>query len=72
MVDHFLVRFAEAYLNEVRDFVRNVLTASPPGITGEDARNALAIALAAARSRRDSRAVLVADEIRAETVHSAS
>jgi predicted dehydrogenase len=72
VVDHFLVRFAEAYLNEVRDFVQSVLTASPPRITGEDARNALAIALAAARSRRDSRAVLVADEIRAETVHSAS
>jgi predicted dehydrogenase len=71
-VDHFLVRFAEAYLNEVRDFVQSVLTGSAPRTTGEDARNALAIALAAARSCRDSRAVLVADEIRAENVHSAS
>ena len=72
VVDHFLVRFAEAYLNELRDFVRSVLTASPPRVTGEDARNALAIALAAARSCRDSRTVLVAEETRAETMHSAS
>jgi inositol 2-dehydrogenase len=72
VVDHFLVRFAEAYLNELRDFVRSVLTGSPPRITGEDARKALAIALAAARSCRDSRTVLVAEETRAETMHSAS
>jgi scyllo-inositol 2-dehydrogenase (NAD+) len=72
VVDHFLVRFAEAYLNQVRDFVRSVLTASPPRVTGEDARKALAIALAAARSCRDSRSVLVADETRAETMQSGS
>ncbi len=72
VVDHFLVRFAEAYLNELRDFVRSVLTASPARVTGEDARKALAIALAAARSCRDSRSALVADETRAETPHSAS
>lgn len=72
VVDHFLVRFAEAYLNELRDFVRSVLTASPPRVTGEDARKALAIALSAARSCRDSRSVLVADETRTEIIHSAS
>lgn len=72
VVDHFLVRFAEAYLNELRDFVRSVLTASPPRVTGEDARKALAIALAAARSCRHSRTALVADETRAESTHSAS
>lgn len=72
VVDHFLVRFADAYLNELRDFVRSVLTASPPAVTGEEARKALAIALAAARSCRDFRAVLVAEETRAETMRSAS
>jgi scyllo-inositol 2-dehydrogenase (NAD+) len=72
VVDHFLVRFADAYLNELRDFVRSVLTASPPRVTGEDAKKAVAIALAAARSCRDSRSVLVADEARVETMHSAS
>jgi inositol 2-dehydrogenase len=72
VVDHFLVRFAEAYLNELHDFVQSVLAASPPRVTGEDARRALAIALAAARSCRDSRSVLVADETRTETINSAS
>jgi inositol 2-dehydrogenase len=72
VVDHFLVRFAEAYLNQLRDFLRSVLNGSAPSVTGEDARQALAIALAAARSQRDSRTVLVAEEARAETVHSAS
>lgn len=72
VVDHFLVRFAEAYLNQLRDFLRSVQGGSAPSVTGEDARQALAIALAAARSQRDSRAVLVAEEAREETVHSAS
>jgi inositol 2-dehydrogenase len=72
VVDHFLVRFAEAYLNELRDFVRSVLTGSQPGVTGKDARRALAIALAAHRSCRDSRSVLVEDESKAETMLSAS
>jgi inositol 2-dehydrogenase len=72
VVDHFLVRFAEAYLNELQDFVRSVLNASPPHVTGDDAREALAIALAAVRSCRDSRSVLVAEETRVETIHSAS
>lgn len=72
VVDHFLVRFAEAYLNQLRDFVRSVLSGSRPSVTGEDARQALAIALAAARSQRDSRTVLVAEETRVEPVHSGS
>jgi len=72
VVDHFLMRFAEAYLNQLRDFLRSVLRGSEPSVTGEDARQALAIALAAARSQRDSRTVLVAEEARADTVHSAS
>ncbi|PYL21597.1 MAG: inositol 2-dehydrogenase, partial [Verrucomicrobia bacterium] len=72
VVSQFLVRFAEAYLNELRDFVRAVLTSSPPGVTGEDARRALAIALAAERSCRDSRSVLLGDEVQAETMHVAT
>jgi scyllo-inositol 2-dehydrogenase (NAD+) len=68
VVSQFLVRFAEAYLNELRDFVRAVLTSSPPRVTGEDARRALAIALAAEKSCRDSRSVLLCDEVQAETM----
>jgi len=72
VVDHFLVRFADAYLNELRDFVQSVQRASPPRVTGEDARRALAVALAADRSCRHSRTVRVAEEIPTETMHSAS
>jgi scyllo-inositol 2-dehydrogenase (NAD+) len=72
VVDHFLVRFAEAYLNQLRDFVRNVLTGSPPRVSAQDARQALAIALAAAKSQRDGRAVLVSEEIQTETIRVAS
>jgi scyllo-inositol 2-dehydrogenase (NAD+) len=72
VVDHFLVRFANAYLNELRDFVRSVLADSSPNVTGEDARRALAIALAAVKSCRDSCNVLVAGETHAETMQSAS
>ena len=71
VVSQFLVRFAEAYLNELRDFVRSILANSPPPVGGEDARRALAIALAAERSCRDSRPVLVSDEAQVEGMHSA-
>jgi scyllo-inositol 2-dehydrogenase (NAD+) len=69
VVSQFLVRFAEAYLNELRDFVRAVLTGSPPSVTGEDARRALAIALAAEKSCRDCRSVLLCDQVQAERMH---
>ena len=64
VVDHFLVRFAQAYLNELRDFVKSVLYASPLRVTGDDARKALAISLAADKSCRDSCTVRLADQSR--------
>ncbi len=57
VVDHWLVRFAEAYVNEMRDFVRRVLAGLPPSITIHDGRQAVAVALAAERSARESRLV---------------
>jgi len=72
VVDHFLVRFAQAYLNELRDFVHSVLSDSPPKVTGDDARRALAIALAADRSCRDSCAVQVTNQSRGEPVRPVS
>ena len=72
VVDHFLVRFAQAYLDELRDFVRSVLFSSPPKVTAEDARRALAIALAADKSCRDRCAVRVGDDSRAESARSFS
>ncbi len=54
VVDHWLVRFAAAYLNELRDFVQTVLAGGSTRVTGRDGRRALAVALAAERSYRES------------------
>jgi inositol 2-dehydrogenase len=62
LVDHFLTRFADAYLEEVRDFVRSVLQDRPPRVSGEDGLKALAIAVAAEKSSREARPVKVALE----------
>jgi predicted dehydrogenase len=50
LADHFLTRFADAYLGEVRDFVQNILNDRPVRVTGEDGLKALGIAVAAENS----------------------
>jgi predicted dehydrogenase len=50
LADHFLSRFADAYLAEMKDFVHNMLHDRPPLVTGEDGLKALAIAVAAEQS----------------------
>lgn len=50
LADHFLSRFAVAYLAEVRDFVHNMLHDHPPRVSGEDGLKALGIAVAAENS----------------------
>jgi len=57
MVDHYLVRFAAAYVIEMRDFVETILSDRAPQVTGLDGRRALAIVLAAVTSFRESRSV---------------
>jgi inositol 2-dehydrogenase len=57
--DHWLVRFADAYRNELDDFVGCVLEDRPTGATGEDGRNALAVALAAERSYRQEQTISI-------------
>ncbi|HTV60879.1 MAG TPA: Gfo/Idh/MocA family oxidoreductase [Verrucomicrobiae bacterium] len=52
LADHFLTRFADAYLAEVRDFVRSVLSGRPPRVTGEDGIRSLAVAVAAEKSHQ--------------------
>jgi predicted dehydrogenase len=47
LADHFLSRFADAYLGEVVDFVHNMLHDRPPRVTGDDGLRALEIAVAA-------------------------
>ena len=54
--------FADAYTAELAAFVAAVAAGTPPPVTGEDARAALAIALAAAQSVRTRRPVRI-DEV---------
>ena len=53
LADHFLTRFADAYLEEVRDFVKNIVDGRAPRVSGEDGLKALAIAVAAEKSHRN-------------------
>lgn len=57
VVGHYLVRFADAYVEEMKDFVETLLNDREPRVTGEDGRHALAIALAADRSHREGRPI---------------
>jgi inositol 2-dehydrogenase len=63
LADHFLTRFADAYLAEVRDFVGNMLNGKPPRVTGEDGLKALAIAVAAENSHLQGRPCAVSDKV---------
>ena len=60
LADHFLVRFADAYLAEVRDFVHNMLHDLAPRVTGDDGLKALAIAVAAEKSHLQAKPIEVA------------
>jgi predicted dehydrogenase len=62
LADHFLTRFADAYVSEVRDFVQNTLNDRPPRVSGEDGLKALAIAVAAEKSHLKSEPVQVSAE----------
>ena len=63
LADHFLTRFADAYLLEVRDFVQNMLHDKPPRVSGEDGLKALAIAVAAENSHLQGRSCEVKEDI---------
>jgi scyllo-inositol 2-dehydrogenase (NAD+) len=60
LADHFLARFADAYLAEVRDFVHNMLHDLAPRVTGDDGLKALAIAVAAEKSHLQAKPIEVA------------
>src|ERR1700736_4231272 len=53
--DHFLTRFADAYVAEVRDFVQTMLSDRAPRVSGEDGLKALEIAVAAEKSHAQSK-----------------
>jgi predicted dehydrogenase len=60
LADHFLSRFADAYLSEMLDFVHNMLAGKAPRVTGEDGLRSLQIAIAAEKSHLESKPVAVA------------
>ena len=55
VADQFLMRFADAYLAEVRDFVQSMLAGRAPRVSGEDGLKALEIAVATEKSCLESR-----------------
>jgi inositol 2-dehydrogenase len=63
LADHFLSRFADAYLAEVRDFAHNMLQDRPPRVSGEDGLKALAIAVAAENSHLQGKPRAVTTEV---------
>jgi len=65
VVDHFLVRFREGYLDEMRDFVQTILADREPKVDAFDGRQAVAVAAAAERSYREERPVAVENRTRA-------
>jgi inositol 2-dehydrogenase len=67
LADHFLSRFADAYLLEVRDFVDALLRDKPVRVTGDDGLKALAIAVAAENSHKQAKPVKVTLERSAAT-----
>jgi inositol 2-dehydrogenase len=59
LADHFLTRFADAYLAELRDFVHNILHDHALRVTGEDGLKSLAIAVAAEQSYLQAKSIEV-------------
>ncbi len=58
-IPYFMERFGGAYAAEIRDFVACVIEDRPPSVTGQDARQATAIGIAATRSLDEGRPVNV-------------
>ncbi len=61
--DGFPARFRQAFADEIAAFVHAVNSESPSPVTGEDAKRALAIALAADKSRREGPPICVATAV---------
>jgi predicted dehydrogenase len=61
--DHFLTRFADAYVAEIQDFVQNMLSDRQPSVSGEDGLRALKIAVAAENSHSQSKPCAVENDV---------
>jgi len=64
VVDHFLVRFRDGYLDEMRDFVQTILADKEPRVDALEGRQAIAAATAAEQSYREKRPVAVRNRAR--------
>jgi inositol 2-dehydrogenase len=60
-VPYFMERFGEAYAAEIRSFVTCILEDRTPLVTGQDARKATAIGIAATRSLDENRPVMISE-----------
>ena len=59
VVPHFMERFENAYLNQIQDFINNVLQSKEPSIKAVDGVAALKVSLAATKSYHENRPVEV-------------
>jgi len=59
VISHWLVRFREAYLREMADFVETVRNGREPHVSGHDGWRSLAVAVAAVASFRERRPVAI-------------
>jgi len=66
IVDHFLARFADGYLLQMRDFVQTILADQPTKVDAFDGRQAVAVAAAAEKSYREARVVKVHNRSRTQ------
>lgn len=60
-VPYFMERFGDAYGDEIRDFIACIVEDRPPAVSGEEARAATAIGVAATRSLDENRPVLIGE-----------
>lgn len=58
-VPYFHERFEQAYINQLQDFVDNVLEGRPPSVTSADGVEALRVSAAATLSHKENRPVTV-------------
>jgi myo-inositol 2-dehydrogenase/D-chiro-inositol 1-dehydrogenase len=59
--DSFITRFSDAYRGEIQDFIDAVSTQRKPRVDGIDALQALRVAVAADRSRKNGCTVKLSD-----------
>ena len=61
VVPHFMERFGDAYLAQIKNFVDNVIQEKEPAITAADGIAALMVSLAATRSYKENKPVQLND-----------